>query len=91
MLLSGTILCLSDVNGQWLEHLEPTGHSMVDCQFYSYSCINSEYHSLFLSSGLEMCDGEMLDLSFDNGIIYQQGDCGIKHGLHVGDTHSSSQ
>ena len=44
-----TILCLSDVNGQWLEQLEPTGHSMVDCQFYSYSCINSEYHSLFLS------------------------------------------
>lgn len=80
-----TILCLSDVNGQWLEQLEPTGHSMVDCQFYSYSCINSEYHSLFLSGALEMCDGEMLDLSFDNGIIISK-EIADKHGLHVGDT-----
>lgn len=80
-----TILCLSDLNGQWLEQLEPTGHSMVDCQFYSYSCINSEYHSLFLSGALEMCDGEMLDLSFDNGIIISK-EIADKHGLHVGDT-----
>lgn len=80
-----TILCLSDVNGQWLEQLEPTGHSMVDCQFYSYSCINSEYHSLFLSGALEMCDGEMLAPSFDNGIIISK-EIADKHGLHVGDT-----
>ena len=58
---------------------------VVDCQFYSYSCINSEYHSLFLSGALEMCDGEMLDLSFDNGIIISK-EIADKHGLHVGDT-----
>ena len=39
-----TILCLSDSNGNWLEQMNPTGHAMVDCQFYSYGCINSEYH-----------------------------------------------
>ena len=58
---------------------------MVDCQFYSYSCINSEYHSLFLSGALEMCDGEMLAPSFDNGIIISK-EIADKHGLHVGDT-----
>ena len=50
-----TILCLSDRRGQWLEQMEPTGHAIVDCQFYSYSCINSKYHSLFLSGALVMC------------------------------------
>ena len=64
-----TILCLSDSNGNWLEQMNPTGHAMVDCQFYSYGCINSEYHSLFLSGALVMCEGRGIDTSIDNGII----------------------
>lgn len=80
-----TILCLSENNGQWLEQMEPTGHAMVDCQFYSYGCINSEYHSLFLSGALVMCDGKTIDTSIDNGIIISK-DMADKHGLKVGDT-----
>ena len=80
-----TILCLSENNGQWLEQMEPTGHAMVDCQFYSYGCINSEYHSLFLSGALVMCDGKTIDASMDNGIVISK-DMADKHGLRVGDT-----
>lgn len=80
-----TILCLSENNGQWLEQMEPTGHAMVDCQFYSYGCINSEYHSLFLSGALAMCDGKTIDTSAENGIIISK-DIADKHGLKVGDT-----
>lgn len=80
-----TILCLSENNGQWLEQMEPTGHAMVDCQFYSYGCINSEYHSLFLSGVLVMCDGKTIDASMDNGIVISK-DMADKHSLKVGDT-----
>ena len=80
-----TILCLSENNGQWLEQMKPTGHAMVDCQFYSYGCINSEYHSLFLSGALVMCDGKTIDASMDNGIVISK-DMADKHGLKVGDT-----
>lgn len=80
-----TILCLSDSNGNWLEQMNPTGHAMVDCQFYSYGCINSEYHSLFLSGALVMCEGRGIDTSIDNGIIISK-EMAEKHGLKVGDT-----
>lgn len=80
-----TILCLSDSNGNWLEQMNPTGHAMVDCQFYSYGCINSEYHSLFLSGALVMCEGRGIDTSIDNGIVISK-EMAEKHGLKVGDT-----
>ncbi len=64
-----TILCLSDRQGQWLEQMEPTGHAIVDCQFYSYGCINSKYHSLFLSGTMVMCEGKTIDSSVKNGIV----------------------
>ena len=80
-----TILCLSDSNGNWLEQMKPTGHAMVDCQFYSYGCINSEYHSLFLSGALVMCEGRGIDTSIDNGIVISK-EMAEKHGLKVGDT-----
>ena len=80
-----TILCLSDSNGNWLEQMKPTGHALVDCQFYSYCCINSEYHSLFLSGALVMCEGRGIDTSIDNGIVISK-EMAEKHGLKVGDT-----
>ena len=80
-----TILCLSDSNGNWLEQMNPTGHAMVDCQFYSYGCINSEYRSLFLSGALVMCEGRGIDTSIDNGIVISK-EMAEKHGLKVGDT-----
>ena len=80
-----TILCLSDRRGQWLEQMEPTGHAIVDCQFYSYSCINSKYHSLFLSGALVMCEGRTIDSSAKNGIVISK-DIADKHDLKVGDT-----
>lgn len=80
-----TILCLSDKKGQWLEQIKPTGHAIVDCQFYSYGCINSEYHSLFLSGALAMCGGETINKSIDNGIVISK-EIADKHGLKVGDT-----
>ena len=80
-----TILCLSDSNGNWLEQMNPTGRAMVDCQFYSYGCINSEYHSLFLSGALVMCEGRGIDTSIDNGIVISK-EMAEKHGLKVGDT-----
>ena len=80
-----TILCLSDSNGNWLEQMNPTGHAMVDCQFYSYGCINSEYHSLFLSGALVMCEGRGIDTSIDNGIVISE-EMAEKHDLKVGDT-----
>lgn len=79
-----TILCLSDTSGRWLEQINPTGHAMVDCQFYSYGCINSEYHSLFLSGALAMCEGETINKSIDNGIVISK-EIADKHGLKVGD------
>ena len=80
-----TILCLSDRRGQWLEQMEPTGHAIVDCQFYSYGCINSKYHSLFLSGALVMCEGRTIDSSVKNGIVISK-DIADKHDLKVGDT-----
>ena len=80
-----TILSLSDTKGQWLEQINPTGHAIVDCQFYSYSCINSAYHSLFLSGALAMCEGENISKSMDNGIVISK-EIADKHGLKVGDT-----
>lgn len=80
-----TILCLSDSNGNWLEQMNPTGHAMVDCQFYSYGCINSEYHYLFLSGALVMCEGRGIDTSIDNGIVISK-EMAEKHDLKVGDT-----
>ena len=80
-----TILCLSDRQGQWLEQMEPTGHAIVDCQFYSYGCINSKYHSLFLSGAMVMCEGKMIDSSVKNGIVISK-DIADKHDLKVGDT-----
>lgn len=80
-----TILKLSDIKGKWLEQLNPTGYAMVDCQFYSYGCINSEYHSLFLSGALVMCDGKAIDKSIHNGIIISK-EIADKQGLKVGDT-----
>ncbi|WP_321024755.1 ABC transporter permease [Eisenbergiella porci] len=80
-----TILSLSDTKGQWLEQMDPTGHAIVDCQFYSYSCINSEYHSLFLSGAMVMCDGKPIDTSIDDGIVISK-EIADKHGLKVGDT-----
>ena len=79
-----TILSLSDAKGQWLEQIKPTGHAIVDCQFYSYSCINSEYHSLFLSGALAMCEGETINKSIDDGIVISK-EVADKHGLKVGD------
>lgn len=79
-----TILSLSDTSGQWLEQINPTGHAIVDCQFYSYGCINSEYHSLFLSGALSMCEGETINKSMDNGIVISK-EIADKHGLKVGD------
>lgn len=80
-----TILCLSDMQGEWLEQLQPTGHAMVDCQFYSYGCINSEYDSLFLSGALRMYKGEAIDEAIDNGIIISK-EIADKHNLNIGDT-----
>ena len=80
-----TILCLSDRQGQWLEQMEPTGHAIVDCQFYSYGCINSKYHSLFLSGAMVMCEGKTIDSSVKNGIVISK-DSADKHDLKVGDT-----
>ena len=80
-----TILCLSDRRGQWLEQMNPKGYALVDCQFYSYGCINSKYHSLFLSGALVMCEGKMIDSSVKNGIVISK-DIADKHGLKVGDT-----
>ena len=80
-----TILCLSDRRGQWLEQMEPTGYAIVDCQFYSYSCINSKYHSLFLSGALVMCEGRTIDSSVKNGIVISK-DIADKHNLKAGDT-----
>ncbi len=80
-----TILCLSDRQGQWLEQMEPTGHAIVDCQFYSYGCINSKYHSLFLSGAMVMCEGKTIDSSVKNGIVISK-DIADKHDLKVGDT-----
>lgn len=80
-----TILCLSDRRGQWLEQMEPTGHAIVDCQFYSYGCINSKYHSLFLSGAMVMCEGKTIDSSVKNGIVISK-DIADKHDLKVGDT-----
>ena len=65
--------------------MNPTGHAMVDCQFYSYGCINSEYHSLFLSGALVMCEGRGIDTSIDNGIVISK-EMAEKHDLKVGDT-----
>lgn len=79
-----TILCLSDRQGQWLEQMEPTGHAIVDCQFYSYGCINSKYHSLFLSGAMVMCEGKTIDSSVKNGIVISK-DIADKHDLKVGD------
>ena len=80
-----TILCLSDRQGQWLEQMEPTGHAIVDCQFYSYGCINSKCHSLFLSGAMVMCEGKTIDSSVKNGIVISK-DIADKHDLKVGDT-----
>lgn len=80
-----TILCLSDRRGQWLEQMEPTGHAIVDCQFYSYGCVNSKYHSLFLSGAMVMCEGKTIDSSVKNGIVISK-DIADKHDLKVGDT-----
>ena len=80
-----TILCLSDRQGQWLEQMEPTGHAIVDCQFYSYGCINSKYHSLFLSGAMVMCEGKTIDSSIKDGIVISK-DIADKHDLKVGDT-----
>ena len=80
-----TILCLSDRQGQWLEQMEPTGHAIVDCQFYSYGCINSKYHSLFLSGAMVMCEGKTIDSSVKDGIVISK-DIADKHDLKVGDT-----
>ena len=80
-----TILCLSDRQGQWLEQMEPTGHAIVDCQFYPYGCINSKYHSLFLSGAMVMCEGKTIDSSVKNGIVISK-DIADKHDLKVGDT-----
>ena len=80
-----TILCLSDRQGQWLEQMEPTGHAIVDCQFYSYGCVNSKYHSLFLSGAMVMCEGKTIDSSVKNGIVISK-DIADKHDLKVGDT-----
>lgn len=79
-----TILNLSDCNGQWLEQMNPTGLSVVDCQFYSYGCINSSYHSLFMSGAFVMCDGKAIDNSVDNGIVISK-EIAEKHGFKVGD------
>ena len=80
-----TILCLSDRRGQWLEQMEPTGHAIVDCQFYSYGCVNSKCHSLFLSGAMVMCEGKTIDSSVKNGIVISK-DIADKHDLKVGDT-----
>lgn len=80
-----TILCLSDRQGQWLEQMEPTGHAIVDCQFYSYGCVNSKCHSLFLSGAMVMCEGKTIDSSVKNGIVISK-DIADKHDLKVGDT-----
>lgn len=80
-----TILSLSNMKGEWLEQLQPTGHAIVDCQFYSYGCINSEYDSLFLSGALRMSEGKSIDSSVINGIIISR-EIADKHGLKVGDS-----
>ncbi|HHZ07013.1 MAG TPA: ABC transporter permease [Clostridiales bacterium] len=80
-----SILCLSDSNGNFLEQLNPIGHAEVDCMFYSFGCINSEYHSLFLSGALEMCDGSTIDTDISNGVVISK-DIADKHKLKVGDT-----
>ncbi|MDE7243064.1 MAG: FtsX-like permease family protein, partial [Oscillospiraceae bacterium] len=69
----------------WLEQMNPKGYALVDCQFYSYGCINSKYHSLFLSGALVMCEGKTIDSSVKNGIVISK-DIADKHGLKVGDT-----
>lgn len=80
-----TILCLADGDGKWLEQLKPIGHIEVDCQFYPYGCINSEYNSLFLSGMLEMSDGATIDAKMDDGVIVSK-DIADKHGLKVGNS-----
>lgn len=80
-----SILCLSDSRGNYLEQFNPVGHAEVDCQFYSFGCINSEYNSLFLSGALAMCDGKTVDTSVDNGIVISK-EIADKHRLKVGDS-----
>lgn len=80
-----SILSLANTNGEWMEQLEPIGHVDVDCQFYSYGCINSEYNSMFLSGALAMCDGNVITSDKENGIIISK-DIAKKHGLKIGDT-----
>lgn len=80
-----SILSLADETGTWLEKLEPTGYAPVDCQFYSYGCIDSEYNSLFLSGALAMCDGAAILPSTHDGIIISK-EIADKHHLKVGDT-----
>ncbi|MDO4273220.1 MAG: ABC transporter permease [Eubacteriales bacterium] len=80
-----TILCLSDMDGRWLEQMLPKGYPMVDCQFYSYGCINSEYNSLFLSGALVMCEGTTITPEKDNGIVISR-EIAHKYGFKAGDT-----
>lgn len=80
-----TILSLADGDGKWMEQLEPTGYTNVDCQFYSYGCINSEYNSLFLSGALTLIEGTAIDPDSKNGILISE-DMANKHHLKIGDS-----
>jgi len=80
-----TILSLADKKGTALEQINRKGIAAVDCQFYSFGAINSEYNSLFLSGTLVMEEGQHITSSVGDGIIISK-DIADKHNLKIGDS-----
>lgn len=79
-----TILSLYDEDNQYLERINPIGNEYVDCQYYSYGCIDTQYSSLFLSNTFSLVEGHHITAEDKNAILISK-DIADKHNYKIGD------
>jgi len=80
-----TIFELFDTDGNYYEHINPIGQSMVDDQYYTVGTVNSEYSSMFLSKMFTLVEGRNIT-DTDTNVILVSKAIADKHNLDLGDT-----
>lgn len=80
-----TIFELFDTGGNYLEHMNPIGQSLVDDQYYTVGTLNSEYSSMFLSQMFTLVEGRHITDSDTNATLISKA-IADKHNLRLGDT-----
>lgn len=80
-----TIFELFDTYGNYFEHIDPIGQSLVDDQYYTIGAVNSDYSSMFLSQMFTLVEGRHITNSDTNVILISKA-IADKHNLQLGDT-----